>query len=115
MQNEQKKYLLVLLHVSKSNGGKMKVKSVVCMLAVCGFIFMANSARANDRYYKNPYFATDSRYDHLYANPPRQSLGVYGRYVMSSSKVRYLHSPSRLKGVRHAARINANNLQAYGY
>lgn len=93
----------------------MKIKSVVCVMAMCGFIFVANSAQANDRYYNNPYFATDSRYDYLYANPPKQSLGVFGRYIMSSSGTRYVHSPSRNKGVRHAARINANNLQAYGY
>lgn len=93
----------------------MKVKSVVCVMAMCGLIFMANTAQANDRYSNNPYFATDSRYDYLYANPPKQTLSVFGRYIMSSSKVRYVHSPSRLKGARHAARINANNLQAYGY
>ena len=75
----------------------------------------ANNYDKNDRYSNNPYFATSSRYDYLYANPPKQSLGAYGRYIMSRSGVRYVHSPSRLKGVRHAARINANNLQAYGY
>ena len=61
----------------------------------------------------NPYFATSSRYDHIYANPPRHGFGVYGRHIMSSSKVRYIHSPSRMKGVKHAARINANNYAYY--
>ena len=93
----------------------MKVKSVVCVITMCGFLFIANCAQANDRYNNNPYFATDSRYDYLYANPPRQSLGAYGRYIYANSRTRYTHSPSRLKGVRHAARINAYNLQAYGY
>ena len=93
----------------------MKVKSVVCVLAMCGLIFIADSAQANDRYSNNPYFATSSRYDYIYANPPKQSLGVRGRYIRSTSRTRYLHSPSRNKGVRHAARINAYNMQAYGY
>ena len=68
-----------------------------------------------DNYRPNPYFATSSRYDYMYANPPRHSLGAYGRYIHSSSKVRYVHSPSRLKGAKHAARINAYNMQAYNY
>lgn len=93
----------------------MKIKDVVCVFAMCGCIFMANYAQANERHINNPYFATDSRYDYLYANPPKQSLKAHGHFLKSSSKVRYLHSPSRLKGVRHAARINANNLEAYGY
>lgn len=90
-------------------------KSVVCVLAMCGYILMANAVQATEKDFNNPYFATDSRYDYLYANPPKQSLKARGHFVNSSSKVRYLHSPSRLKGVRHAARINANNLEAYGY
>ena len=93
----------------------MKIKCFVCMIAMCGFIFMTNSAQANDKNYDNPYFATDSRYDYLYANPPKPSLRVFGRYIISSSTVRYVHSPSKLKGARHAARINAYNYQAYGY
>ena len=93
----------------------MKVKSAVCVIVMCGLMFVANQTQANERYYNNPYFATDSRYDYLYANPPKQSLGVYGRYIKSSSRMRFVHSPSRLKGVRHAARINANNIQAYGF
>lgn len=92
----------------------MKFGYVVCMTILCG-LFALNPAQADDRYHENPYLRVDSRYDYLYANPPRQSLDAYGRYIISTSKVRYLHSPSRLKGVRHAARINANNLQAYGY
>ena len=93
----------------------MKVKSVVCVLAMCGLIFIADSAQANDRYSNNPYFATSSRYDYIYANPPKPSLSVFGRYIISSSTVRYAHSPSKLKGARHAARINAYNYQAYGF
>lgn len=93
----------------------MKIKSVFSVIAMCGFIFMANCTQASENYNYNPYFATNSRYDYLYANPPRPSLGAYGRYIISTGNVRYMHSPSRIKGVRHAARINANNLQAYGY
>ncbi|MBQ3102620.1 MAG: hypothetical protein IJB79_00785 [Candidatus Gastranaerophilales bacterium] len=93
----------------------MKTGCVLCLMAIFGFILMTKPSFANARYYNNPYFATDSRYDYMYANPPRHSLGAYGRYIMSSSKVRYVHSPSRLKGVRHAAKINAYNMQAYGY
>lgn len=58
----------------------------------------------------------ESRYDYIYMNPPRQSLGAYGRYIFSSAKVRYVHSPSKLKRDRHEAMVNANNmLYAYGY
>ena len=59
---------------------------------------------------------SSSRYDYAYNNPPRQSLKVYGRYLMSSSTLRYVHSASKLKRERHSGRINANNrLYAYGY
>ena len=91
----------------------MKKKSVVCVMAMCGLFFIANGAQANDRFSNNPYFATDSRYDYLYANPPKPRLMGSGRYAGATSRVRYLHSPSRLKGVKHAARINAYNFQAY--
>lgn len=96
-------------------GAKMKIGKGLCVLTmlVCALCFI--QAQANERYENNPYFATSSRYDYMYANPPKQSLGAYGRYIMSSSKVRYVHSPSRLKGAKHAARINAYNLAAYGY
>ena len=96
----------------------MKLKRGMITLCITSIILSSTQVFAASKYgpqRENPYFATDSRYDYLYANPPKQSLGVYGRYIMSSSKTRYVHSPSRLKGVRHAARINANNLQAYGY
>ena len=56
----------------------------------------------------------ESRYDHVYYNPPRQSLGAYGVYVYSNSAVRYVHSPSKLKREAHAARIDAYNM-AYSY
>ena len=93
----------------------MKIGKGLCVLVMltCASCFI--QAQANERYENNPYFATSSRYDYMYANPPKQSLGAYGRYIMSSSKVRYVHSPSRLKGAKHAARINAYNLAAYGY
>ena len=100
-------------------GVKMKTGRVlgIVVLAICMNLFIEAQAYKGELYINsaNPYLSTSSRYDYLYANPPRQSLGAYGRYIYANSKVRYLHSPSRLKGVRHAARINANNLQAYGY
>ena len=97
----------------------MKIGRVLSILTlvICMNAFNEAHAYKGEVYVNpsNPYLSTSSRYDYLYANPPRQSIGAYGRYIYSSSKTRYLHSPSRLKGVRHAARINANNLQAYGY
>ena len=56
----------------------------------------------------------NTRYEHIYKNPPRQSLGAYGRYIISTSGVRYIHSPSRLKSDRHAQRTDANN-RMYSY
>lgn len=50
-----------------------------------------------------------TRYDYAYKNPPRTTLGAYGRYIFSSGGVRYVHSPSELKRARHAARIDYNN------
>ena len=97
----------------------MKFGSVlgILIMAICLNLFNEAFAYKGVDYINpsNPYLSTNSRYDYLYANPPRQSLGAYGRYVYLNSRTRYMHSPSRLKGVRHAARINANNLQAYGY
>ena len=92
-----------------------RVLSLVGILCIMVGSTQAFACDDNDEYRVNPYFATSSRYDHIYANPPRQSLGAYGRYIYSSAKVRYVHSPSRLKGAKHAARINAYNVQAYGY
>ena len=89
--------------------------------------FLMGTAFAEDQYniYIGPqskqvntasYTVPSSKYDYLYMNPPRQSLYVYGRYIMSSSKMRYVHSPSKLKREKHSERINANNkLYAYGY
>ena len=100
-------------------GAKMKFGSVLSILTlvICMNLLSEAYAYKGEVYINpsNPYLSTSSRYDYLYANPPRQSLGAYGRYIYSNSRTRYIHSPSRLKGVRHAARINANNLQAYGY
>lgn len=89
----------------------------IATLAICMNLFGEAQAYKGEVYINpsNPYLSTSSRYDYLYANPPRQNLGAYGRYVYLNSGTRYMQSPSRLKGVRHAARINANNLQAYGY
>ena len=97
----------------------MKICSVLGIIAlvICLNLLSAAQAYKGEVYVNsgNPYLSTSSRYDYLYANPPRQSIGAYGRYIYLSSRARYVHSPSRLKGIRHAARINANNFQAYGY
>ena len=63
----------------------------------------------------NPYLTTSSRYNHIYANPPKQRFGGYGYHHFSTSRIktRYVHSPSKLKGARHAARINAYNYDSY--
>lgn len=95
----------------------MKLKSVLIVFTVFGCISSASWAYNYSRYSSNvnPYFATDSRYDYLYANPPKPTLRAYGRYFLTGSRVRYVHSPSRRKGIKHAARINAYNMAAYGY
>ena len=92
----------------------MKIRSVVCVLGFLGCLLLSNYTQvfAKEIIYvdsRNPYLATSSRYNYLYANPPRQRLYATGRYIASTGKVRYLHSPSRLKGAKHAARINAYN------
>ena len=90
---------------------------VMCgLFLLLGLTFNQSVQAQSSNINTNPYFATSSRYDYIYANPPRQGLKVYGRYIFSNSKVRYVHSPSRLKGAKHAARINANNAYyAYGW
>lgn len=102
----------------------MKIGKVLSVLVVAMCINLFSQAfAAKEVIYRNssnPYLSTSSRYDYLYATPPKHSFGVYGRgmyggYIMTSSRMRYMHSPSRLKGVRHAARINAYNYQAYNY
>ncbi len=93
---------------------KKSIYLIFTLFLTFGFLQCAN---AKDSYqiaqYQNPYFAYDTKYDYLYANPPKQSLYTSGRYIMSTSKVRYVHSPSRLKGIKHAARINAYNYANY--
>ena len=66
--------------------------------------------RRDDDDYKN-----DSRYDYIYMNPPKKQLYSVGRYIYSSSGVRYVHSPSKHKRAAHAARINAYNYEAGNY
>ena len=93
-------------------GRVLSIVSIICLMTCANQAFAYDDY---DEYRPNPYYATSSRYDYVYANPPRHSLGAYGRYIHSSAKVRYVHSPSRLKGAKHAARINAYNMQAYNY
>lgn len=91
----------------------MKRRNVVCLLALFGCIMMSRvQTSAKEVLYvnsENPYLSTSSRYDYVYANPPRQSIATDGRYIILSSKVRYVHSPSRIKRAKQAARINAYN------
>lgn len=48
-----------------------------------------------------------------YRNPPRPSLMTNGKYVILTSGVRYVHSPSKSKRASHAARINEYNSMYY--
>ena len=57
----------------------------------------------------------DSKYDYVYMNPPRTSLQTNGRYILSTSGVRYVHSPSKHKRASAAARINAYNYEYGNY
>ncbi len=68
----------------------------------------------NNNNYDDQY-NSDSKYDYIYYNPPRKSLQAHGRYVILSSGVRYVHSPSKGKRAAHAARINAYNYEAGNY
>ncbi len=58
----------------------------------------------------NNYSTPDNYY---YQNPPRQSLMTNGHFVILSSGVRYVHSPSKSKRQSHAARINEYNSMYY--
>ena len=69
----------------------------------------ADYERRDDRYYDY------EKYEHIYMNPPKPSLYARGRYVVSTSGVRYVHSKSKGKRAAHAARINAYNYQLGNY
>ena len=60
-------------------------------------------------------YKSDPRYEYIYMNPPKKSLVTNGRYIMVSSGVRYVHSPSKHKRAAHAARINAYNYEYGNY
>lgn len=60
-------------------------------------------------------YTQGSKYDYIYYNPPRKSLQAHGRYIILSSGVRYVHSPSKNKRAAAAARINAYNYEAGNY
>ncbi len=85
------------------------VKRVFCFIV----LMLLNCAFAENIQINIYSDGADSKYSNReyvrYKNPPRQSLMTNGFYVMSTSKVRYVHSPSRLKGAKHAARINYYN------
>ena len=93
----------------------MKKLWVLGLLAVLfvPFVYADNiyiQVNRDDDRYKH-----DSRYDYIYMNPPKKSLVSNGRYVMISSGVRYVHSPSKHKRAAHAARINAYNYEYGNY
>lgn len=92
------------------------MKKIICVLFLSVILFSPANAsnRQNDFDYEDDRLRSETRYDYMYQNPPRQTLGAYGRYIFSNSGVRYVHSPSRLKNAAHAARINAYNRQ-YAY
>ena len=89
----------------------LAVLSVLVLSSVVNAQYLISTTYAdNDYNYKE-----ESRYDYVYYNPPRQSLGAWGRYIYTNSKVRYVHSPSKLKRAAHAARINAYNYEYGNY
>ena len=82
------------------------------LLILQSAVVLANcdNMQRNDKYYRDY-----QKYEHIYMNPPRKSLETNGRYVMVSSGVRYVHSPSKLKRAAHAARVDANNYEYGNY
>ena len=91
--------------------------SVICLIMISMF-FCFSEAKAYSEYYETEssyesLLKTNRQYDYLYVNPPKKKLHNFGYYFGISSGVTYSHSPSKLKGIRHAARINANNAHAY--
>lgn len=98
----------------------MRIKSVVCVFIF--FIGISNMSQISfaynnetNNYNYETLLKTNRNYDYLYSNPPKKRLYSWGYNMDTGSGVRYTHSPSKLKGIRHAARINANNAQAYNY
>ena len=93
----------------------MKKLCVLCAGVLLSSLVYADDVYINVNRNNNRYNRADSRYEHIYMNPPKPSLYSNGRYVMISSGVRYVHSKSKLKRAAHAARINAYNYQLGNY
>lgn len=82
------------------------------VLVVLAFLLMPVAVAQNIQVniYANGNEGYSSSNNYVYRqNPPRQSLMTSGRYIMLNSKVRYIHSPSKLKGAKQAARIDYYN------
>lgn len=73
------------------------------------------NAQTATRYIRDNDKTKTSEYDYVYMNPPKPSLYVAGRYLVSKSGVRYVHSPSKHKRASAAARINAYNYEYGNY
>ena len=89
----------------------------LCVLAL-GVLFLSSTVIAANVFSQNSDYSDsrkNSRYDYVYYNPPRQSLEAWGRYIYTNTKLRYVHSPSRLKRAAHAARIDAYNYEYENY
>ncbi len=93
----------------------MKKVCVFCF----GILLLSSLVNAQNVYTQvrrdDDYERKASRYDYIYQDPPRPSLHVAGRYIISTSGVRYVHSPSKHKRASAAARINAYNYQYGNY
>lgn len=96
---------------------KVRIKNVVCVFLFIGISNLSQISFAynNEEEDYEALLKTNRNYDYLYLNPPKKRLYSWGYNMDIGSGVRYTHSPSKLKGIRHAARINANNAQAYNY
>ncbi len=89
-------------------------KKILSIAFLTSFLIISNAYACSDcddcgSGYRKSRSVRDYRDEAIYRDPPRQSLDVYGRYIISTSSVRYVNSPSRLKRARHAARVDVNN------
>lgn len=87
------------------------MKKIFCLMLFFGLILSCTMSFAKETSIERKAH----RYDYIYQNPPQTSLHTNGRYVISTSGVRYVHSPSKGKREAHAARINAYNYETGNY
>lgn len=94
------------------------VMKKLCLLGLLTVLFMPFVLAENIYIQVNrddERYKSDPRYEYIYMNPPKKSIVSNGRYIMISSGVRYVHSPSKRKRAAHAARINAYNYEYGNY